>query len=90
MAVGGVPGRASEKASIWVVATFGFLFTLIGGASLAVERAEMQRISRKNYEESRMTYGQYLAMLIWVPVAVEYFYVASCKYLTTVPMHHII
>ena len=71
----------SEETSIWVVATFGFLFTLFGGVSLALKRAKMQRIAGKNYQESEMTYGQYLAMLIWVPVLVEYTYVASCKYL---------
>ena len=72
---------ASEETSIWVAATFGLLFTLLGGVSLALKRARMQRIAGKNYQESKMTYGQYLAMLIWVPVLVEYIYVASCKYL---------
>ena len=72
---------ASEETSIWVVATIGLLFTLFGGVSLALRRARMQRIADKGYKESEMTYGQYLAMLIWVPVLVEYTYVASCKYL---------
>lgn len=70
---------ASRAASIWVVATIGSLLALFGGISLAIERATMQEVAGKDYQESKMTYGQYLAMLIWVPVLVEYTYVAICK-----------
>ena len=70
---------ASDKTSIWMVASTGFVLTLFGAVSLALERARMQGIAGKDYQESEMTYGQYLAMLIWVPVLVEYTYVASCK-----------
>ena len=77
-----VPGKMSEKTFIWLTTTPFFLLTLFGGVCLAIERARMQGIAGKDYQESKMTYGQYLAMLIWVPVLVEYAYVASCKYHT--------
>ena len=75
----------SEKRSVWVVATIGFVFTLFGGISIAVERAGMQVLAGKDYQESRMTYGQYLTMLIWVPVLVECAYVALCKCTSPLP-----
>ena len=78
---------ASEKTSIWVIATFGIAVTLFGGVSLALKRARMQGLAGKDYQESKMTYGQYLAMLIWVPVLVEYSYVAVCT--CTAPLPYI-
>ena len=72
----------SEKTSIWVVATCGLAATLFAGVSLAIERARMQTLAGQHYQESEMTYGQYLAMTIWVPVVVEYAYVWTCKYTT--------
>ena len=69
----------SEKTSIWVVATCGLAATLFAGISLAIERSKMQKLAGQPYQESDMTYGQYLAMTIWVPVIVEYAYVWTCK-----------
>lgn len=69
----------SGEAPTWMAATCGLATALFGGISLALERAGMQGLAGQNYQESEMTYGQYLAMLIWVPVLVEYAYVAVCK-----------
>ena len=45
----------------------------------------MQVLAGTIYQESKMTYGQYLAMLIWVPVLVEYAYVVICKCTALLP-----
>ena len=73
----------SQKSSIWVVATFSLVYTLFAGGNLVYYRLLMQSLAGVTYMESEMTYGQYLAAFIWVPVIVEYCYHVACKYTTT-------
>ena len=72
----------SQKRSIWVVATFSLLYTLFAAGNLVYYRLRMQSLAGITYTESDMTYGQYLAAFIWVPVIVEYCYHVTCKYCT--------
>lgn len=66
--------------SIWMAATCSLVVALFGGASLAYEKVKIRCVAGKDYRESEMAYGQYLAMFIWVPVFVEHVYVAAGKY----------
>ena len=75
----------SGKGAAWLAATICISVAWFGGVSLAKERAAMQGLAGKDYLESKMTYGQYLAMVIFVPVLVEYAYVAICKRTTSLP-----
>ena len=73
----------SQRASVWVIATCGLALAFYAAGSLAYEKIKIQSIASENYSEWEMAYGQYLAMLIWVPVLVEYIYVLTGKYTTT-------
>jgi len=71
-----------EGKSIWIVATFSLLVTWVEAAFVIFDRVRMQRQAGDAYQENLMGYGQVLAALIWVPVIVEYVYIAIfCKYI---------
>ena len=74
-----IEDTALQKVFIWVVATCTLALTFFAGGCLAYDRRKMRGLAGTSYTESDMSYGQYLAALIWVPVAVEYFYHLICE-----------
>jgi hypothetical protein len=42
-------------------------------------RMPMQKMAGKNFKENEFGFGQILAALMWLPVAVEYFQIAICR-----------
>ena len=84
------PGRISKdwgydqsrrygKIIVWVSGTSTLIFAFFAGACLIYDRQHMKALAGKSYNESHMSYGQYLAALIWLPVVVEYFYHIKCQ-----------
>lgn len=67
------------KITVWVTATSTLASTFFAGGCLIHDRQLMKALAGKSYNESDMSYGQYLAALIWLPVVVEYLYHIKCK-----------
>ena len=67
------------KITVWVTATSTLASTFFAGGCLIHDRQLMKALAGKSYNESDMSYGQYLAALIWLPVVVEYLSHIKCK-----------
>ena len=71
--------RRYGKITVWVPATSTLIFAFFAGVCLIHDRQHMKGLAGKSYNESHMSYGQYLAAFIWLPVVVEYVYHIKCK-----------
>ena len=63
-----------KKIAAWAAATSILALTFFEGACLIYDRQHMKALAGRKYNESDMSYGQYLAAFIWLPVVVEYLY----------------
>jgi len=68
-----------QERSTWVVATFGLALTWVSTAAISWSRRRSREVAGDDYVENTFGYGQILALLIWLPVLLEYVYFAYCE-----------
>jgi hypothetical protein len=68
------------------------LMTWVMMGSILFTRISTQKAAGKYYQENKMSFGQVLSGLMWLPVVVDYVYMFVCKnpyyYATTLPWMH--
>jgi len=76
----------------WRLSIVSLLMTWVMMGLILWTRFSMQNAAGEHYEENKMTFGQVLSGLMWLPVVVDYVYMFVCKNpyycATTLPWMH--
>jgi len=71
--------QANSARDVWLVSTFSLAVSWTSAAAIIRSRHQSQNVAGDDYMENEFGYGQILALLIWLPVLLEYVYFAYCR-----------